>query len=112
MTNHRISEKHNYHSFMKINCHVDPVVPPRQLALVKCFLLTYFSITFLYFIQLNLSHQLSQERIIVDLKNEKVALDSLVATLKEELALLEKEKVRYRASPVFGLFRSLIEIHM
>ena len=35
LTNHRDSEKHNYHSFMKINCHVDPVVPPRQLALVS-----------------------------------------------------------------------------
>ena len=34
LTNHRDSEKHNYHSCMKINCHVDPVVPPRQLALV------------------------------------------------------------------------------
>ena len=28
------SEKHDYHSCMKINCHVDPVVPLRQLALV------------------------------------------------------------------------------
>ena len=34
LTNHRDSEKHNYHSCMKINCHVDPVVPPPQLALV------------------------------------------------------------------------------
>ena len=34
LTNHRDSEKHNYHSCMKINCHVDPVVPPRQHALV------------------------------------------------------------------------------
>ena len=39
MTNHRDSEKLNYHSCMKINCHVDPVVPPRQLALVNIYLL-------------------------------------------------------------------------
>ena len=36
LTNHRDSENmtNDYHSCMKINCHVDPVVPPRQLALV------------------------------------------------------------------------------
>ena len=34
-----------------------------------------------------------KERIIVDLKNEKVALDSLVTTLKEEITSLEKEKM-------------------
>ena len=29
--NHRVSEKHDYHRCMKINWHVDPVVPPGNL---------------------------------------------------------------------------------
>ncbi|XP_047128724.1 centromere-associated protein E isoform X3 [Hydra vulgaris] len=35
-----------------------------------------------------------KERLIVDLKNEKVALDSLLCTLKEELSIMEREKSR------------------
>ncbi|XP_065071824.1 centromere-associated protein E-like isoform X2 [Rhopilema esculentum] len=47
-------------------------------------------------LRLTENNNAKKERLLVDLRNEKVALDSIVSTLKDELTILEKEKLRDR----------------